>query len=368
MTIPLRTIALIAFTLATGNVNVSAIEIAPSARGWEPGAGRFRMQITQCVIAKFSKRIPPCEPPAAADRTEDADARATSLRKRALFFIEIQSFPEARRELDAFLLLQPDSAEARHLSARLALTMGNIALAGTEIAIARRLSPNNPDVHATYAEQLEARPAAYEALREFDAILDRWPDHAFSRIRRAQLLLSHNKPLDALRDLDLLVSGKHPAIEHFNLRAVANLKVGQPLRAIEDYTAALQRAPGAHHLLSGRARAYEQVGDDDAALRDLSAALDDPALRSIPPRELGELLMQRAFILLRSKRFDEAVADVTAALVKGGTPSVLRAQVFLRQNGFPDVPLDGRNSEALGQVLKACLGLNACFQGITRKI
>jgi hypothetical protein len=47
---------------------------------------------------------------------------------------------------------------------------------------------------------------------------------------------------------------------------------------------------------------------------------------------------------------------------------VLRVQVFLRGNGFPDVPLDGRDSPALRHAIASCFGLNACFQGVIKSI
>jgi tetratricopeptide (TPR) repeat protein len=366
----LRTIA-VALALMLSAADARAIEVAPSARGWEPGSGRLRMQITPCVIAKFSKRAPPCEPPAVYEG-QIAEERAAAHLKRAQFFIEIQSYPDARRELDTVLALQSETAETRHLSARLALTTGDIDRAGTDIAAAMRLAPEDVNIRATYAELLYSRSAPHEALREFSAVIEKSPTHAFARLRRAQLMLRFDRPLDALRDLDLLPSGAQPANEHLELRAIANIRLGQPQRAVADYTAALQAVPRAPHLLAGRAKAYERAGDDTAALRDLDTVLGrvrgGDTARALDGQQLAKLLVQRATILVRSKRFDEAADDITAALAAGGIPMMLRMQIFLRQNGFPDVPLDGRDSGALREAIKSCFSRNACFEGIARSI
>jgi hypothetical protein len=56
------------------------------------------------------------------------------------------------------------------------------------------------------------------------------------------------------------------------------------------------------------------------------------------------------------------------SIEQGGKSSVLRAEVFLRANGFPDVGLDGKESETLRRALTACFGLNGCFDRIRRAI
>jgi hypothetical protein len=68
---------------------------------------------------------------------------------------------------------------------------------------------------------------------------------------------------------------------------------------------------------------------------------------------------------MRMKRFAEAAAEAVGALGAGGNRSILRAQVFLRQNGFPETPLDGQASDALRGAMQACMGLNSCFEKIS---
>jgi hypothetical protein len=68
------------------------------------------------------------------------------------------------------------------------------------------------------------------------------------------------------------------------------------------------------------------------------------------------------------KRFADAAAEMASALNTGGKPAVLRAQIFLRHNGFPQTPLDGRDSDGLRESLQACFGLNSCFQRISEEL
>ena len=55
---------------------------------------------------------------------------------------------------------------------------------------------------------------------------------------------------------------------------------------------------------------------------------------------------------------------MTKAAEPGGTPSVLRLEVYLRQHGYPDIALDGRASDALVNAIRACFRLDACLQGL----
>ena len=65
------------------------------------------------------------------------------------------------------------------------------------------------------------------------------------------------------------------------------------------------------------------------------------------------------------KRFNDAAVEAVNALEAGGRRSFLRAQIFLRQNGFPEVPLDGQPSEDLRKAIQACMALNSCFEKVS---
>jgi tetratricopeptide (TPR) repeat protein len=303
--------------------------------------------------------------------SDDAADRAEGHRRRASFFIDVMAYDDARREVDAVLALRPDDPSLRHFSARLALTMNDFRRAEADIAIALRLAPDDLDIRATSAHIMDARPAPVEALEQFNEIIAKSPTYLYARGQRARLLMRLHRHREALPDLDFLLSGDAPRTEYFEVRAAVYMVLNMPKRAVADYTMALQDRPDASYLLTERATAYERAGDDATALGDLDKLIpgaDGRAKYAIGGDQLAKLYIQRAFILERMKRFRNAAADVAAAVRNGGVPTMLRVQIFLRRNGFPQIPLDGRDSQQLHDALEACFGLNACFQGAIKAI
>jgi predicted Zn-dependent protease len=327
-----------------------------------PPAGTIQVANNPCLLAKYGQGRP-CDEPRLPD---DADVPASIAARlaRARFFIAMYELPKALNEADAALALDPADIPVRHLVARLAMSLGDMERAGREIATALRQSPDDADIGATNAVRLQIISARGAALREFGRVLAQHPDHAFSREARAKLLLEMGRPKEAAADLDVLLADEHPKPVLWSLRGAVDIALNQPQRAVADYTRAMEEQPGQLILLTGRATAYELAGDDLAALRDLDTILGPIGGRpnyAIGGDQLAKYRMQRTFVLVRVGRFSEAAAEITDALSAGGRSAILRAQVFLRQNGFPEIALDGHDSDSLRQALRACFGLNSCF-------
>lgn len=356
---------------ATAALGISSPALANGGTEREDlGAGPIAVTVTPCLIALKSRVGAPCsEPPLRAGGTRD-DNVADRL-ARARYFIDLQDFPKSLGEIDEALKIDPTSMVAAHMSARLGLTLMDFARAERDIAVARAAAPDNVDVRATYAMVLQTRGAGAEAMVELSAIIESHPDHLYSRLERAKINLAHGMAYRALNDISHLVAKYPTNFVYRSLRAQAYLKLDQPLAAIADLTAALETQPGAFPLLVERARAYERSGDDRNAVADLTTILGPVGSRpayAIAGDGHGQLLMQRAMILVRLLQFADAASDMMTAVSEGGRPSILRAQIFLRQNGFPNVPLDGRDSSEMRAALQACFGLNSCFQAILRAI
>ncbi len=116
-----------------------------------------------------------------------------------------------------------------------------------------------------------------------------------------------------------------------------------------------------------RAMANDDLGDDNAALADLNSLLgplDGSPNYVMSGNQIAQYKMQRALVLVHLKRFSDAATDAVSALNIGGRRSLLQAEIFLRHNGFPDVPLDGQSSEDLKRAMQACMGLNSCFEKV----
>jgi hypothetical protein len=82
----------------------------------------------------------------------------------------------------------------------------------------------------------------------------------------------------------------------------------------------------------------------------------------------NQLMVQRAILLAKLDRSAEAGRDLDVIVTSGGKRVVIRLQVFLRRNGFEDVPLDGKRTAAFDEALQACIVNQACGRGLVRSL
>jgi len=341
------------------------------------GAGPVAMRITPCLIAAKTGKGTPCPEPQMRNGGDAAEQVAGHL-ARAHYFIDLEDLPAAAAETDAAIAANPNVAAAHHLAARIALAMFNKEGAEREIAIARAQAPDDLDVHATYATVLEMRPARTEALAELNEVLQSNPNHMFARLERARLNLGPCNPCEtladlefALSDLDFLIKADPHSVIYLQMHADTLMKLGRPQDAVADLSAALVIKSGDFHLFADRVKARELAGDYAAALADLSAILGPvggPPAYAVGGNQYAQLLEQRAMILVHSHSLANAATDMMTAINFGGRPAVLRTQIFLRQNGFPETPLDGKTSPKMQTALEACFAFDSCFAAIKRDI
>jgi tetratricopeptide (TPR) repeat protein len=354
--------------------NASAVNLPVN----DPGAGRLPMHRSACYIAAHEHRGPLCSEPPLAGEGASVSARVRAHLARAVFAIDMQEPKKALGEADAAIALDGGSTQARHLAARLALTLFDIDRAEREAAIARKLAPRDPQIGTTYASILVARQANREAVGVLDDVMRRHPDYLFARKQHAVLFsylgecCSRGNYQVALKDYDYLIRRAAPDSGLLGQRAAVLIALGKPEPAVADLTAALALSPDNALLLISRAEAYAALEQDALAVKDYDVVLSEAApgvpLHVIPYDRRAKLLAARALSLVQLKRFSDAANDVVAAISVGGKPAILRAQVLLRRHGFPDVPIDGKNSAELRQALSACFGLKACYQPVMQAI
>ncbi len=335
----------------------------------DPGAGPIEVRITACLIANRAHRGTPCPEPQVSQSDDKAERVASHL-ARAWYFIDMQELDKARAEADLALGIDPDAQKARHLSARLSLTMGDLPRANADLALALKQAPDDLDVQTTHAMLLQSRAADLQSLRELQAIILKDRDHLYAREQAAQLLMKFGRYEVAIANFSFVLE-RRQTTNLLAQRAQAFLALGRPQSAVADLSAALERDPDRPDLVTARADAYAQAGFDDLAVHDYNALLatDHGApVHVMFDNDRAKLLVKRAFSQVHLRRFDGAASDVIAAISLGGMPAILRAQVLLRRNGFSDVALDGRDSTSLRAALSACFGLDACFQGIMKAI
>jgi tetratricopeptide (TPR) repeat protein len=324
--------------------------------------------MTPCLLAKY-KSGPVCDPPVISDTAGKKEQVAARI-ARAHFFADMQQLPLAVAEMEAALKLDTDNADVRHLLARLALSTGDYASAERELNAALKRRPNDPNIRATRAAYLEINGTANDAVHEYTRVLAIDPRNRFSRTSRADIHLRYGQFRAAIYDLDtLLIEHLDPAL--LVKRASALLALNEPAKAIDDYSASLEIDPGRFHILVERANAFLSLGNDEAALRDLDTILGPVGGKpnyAIAGAELAKMRFQRANILRRLKRHADAATDAMSAVSGEGVPAVLRAQTFLRRNGFPETPLDGKESDQLKAALRACFGINSCFDKLSETL
>jgi tetratricopeptide (TPR) repeat protein len=335
------------------------------AQDARPMSGPLHHRMTPCLLAKHNGGQP-CEPPKLVEGA-DSKAQSAARKERAYFFADLQQLPLAQVEAEEALKLDQNDAEARHLLARLAMSTGDFLRADSELKLALELKPQDPDIRASRAQFLEVRRAEKEAIAEYSHVLAIQPSNRFSRLARAKLHHRRGEYAAAIYDLDLLIADKQDA-GLLSMRAIAYLATDEPGKALDDFNQSLKLDPNRYNLLVGRINANILLGNDEAALQDLDAVLGpigEKPKYAIGGNELANFRLQRAFAMGRLKRYADAAADALDAILAGGTKAVLKAQVFLRQNGFPETPLDGKDSEALKTSLQACFGLNSCFEKLS---
>jgi Tfp pilus assembly protein PilF len=344
----------------------------------DPGAGPVTGRLTKCLIAHHQGHDEVCPEPTLAPDHASRSKRVASRLARANYYIEIQQLEKALSETDAAIAADPDNAGAHHLAARLLMILGDTERLQREVILARKQAPNDPAIRVTYAIMLQGRQGSFESLKELQAIVSSHPHYLFAREQLALLLMrlgqsnSERRYYEAaLAQYDFIIRQSRPDPNLLARRAEALLASGEPKTAASDLTEALKLDPDRSDLLLARANAYVVAEMDERAVSDfnlLLAITDGTPRYPLPENDRAVLLTKRANAFVRLHRFGEAADDVIAALNFGGARAVLRAQVFLRGNGFPNTPIDGKDSPTLRESVRACFGLNACFQGIMQSI
>ncbi len=84
--------------------------------------------------------------------------------------------------------------------------------------------------------------------------------------------------------------------------------------------------------------------------------------------EVTDLYTLRAMLLARLGHREKALQDLDAIVREGDRRAILRLQVYLRNNGFPDVPIDGKRTNGFDDAIVACFLDKACGRGVASPI
>lgn len=329
-----------------------------------------------CVVKQYAVAYEQCVPaPAAADAP--AATRTKAFVDRAVVLVYLHRWEEAVQAIDSAIASGGGSSvETLHFASRLALSAwmarsqpSLLDKARSYSASALQLAPDESDVQATRAFLIEKTGSADAAIAAYGSIITARPDHAFALERRGMLQARLGKFEAAIVDLGAAIEILPDKHQLRRERAKLYGNVAKPREALADLTFVLDKNPQDILAIAARSTFHRQLGDNEAALEDINSLVYGPK-GGLPfafgHDQLAGFLMQRAVVLADLRRHEEAADDMVRAVKLGGKRKILRLQVYLRQNGFDALPLDGVPSEALIEATRACFVELKCKQGITR--
>jgi tetratricopeptide (TPR) repeat protein len=289
---------------------------------------------------------------------------------RARELLSLGRVPQARDAADAAIKLDPRNVSAFKLRARFEMP-GNAAIAEANVNAGLALAPSDSDLLAMRATLHQGRHDLLGAMREANQAVKNDPLNADALWIRARILLADNKPEDAEKDLTKALDTEPNYLRARVLRAAVRMQLDRYADAVDDANHALKQSPGSVSALQVRALARAALGDLQGLVSDLTDVLGEPGQPTNADPSLAMfngLYIQRAMALVRLGRHADGMQDVATVTLLGGQKAILRMQIYLRSNGFPDVPLNGKRSDLFDDAMKACFIDQACGRGIAERI
>jgi tetratricopeptide (TPR) repeat protein len=304
-----------------------------------------------------------CDPPAIASDLP-ADVRSRQRVARAQQLVRIMRTEPATRELDMAITEDPANISALLLRARFRIP-GQPTEAAFDINRVLQLEPDNADALATRAFIMMGQDDE-AALRAATRALALAPANVDALWIRSLIAVRLGDTAQAQNDLDRAVTLEPDDRRTRMARAELRLQIGDSVGATNDLNALLALQYDLR-ALQMRAALLAAAGDDAGALADLNNILGPPGQRTLPGParpDLVNMYVQRALVLTRRGKPDDAKQDLETIVSLGGNRAILQMQVYLRGHGFQDLSLDGKRSDQLDAALQACFINNACGRGI----
>lgn len=243
--------------------------------------------------------------------------RCSLLSNRARVLSMLGRADEAARAYDALVDLDPTYGEYRFDRGNFRHGTGqdDAALADYDAAIA--LSLPFPEAHYNRAQLRSARGDTRGALADLGRVLELDPAFADAYVNRAGLLAAAGEADRARADVDSGLALDPGSPHLLSVLGQLELAAGRLDAAHAAFSAAIERDPGLAAAWAGRAAVWHERGDADAAVADLTRALD--------AEEDARLLYNRAVAFRAAGRRAEALADLSRALeLEPGDPDTAR--------------------------------------------
>jgi tetratricopeptide (TPR) repeat protein len=223
---------------------------------------------------------------------------------------------EALASLDALIALDPTYGEYHFERGNLLHLLGRDDEALAAYAEAQRLSLPFPELHYNRADLLAARGEEDAALADLDRVLELDPDFLDAYVNRAGILTARGDTAAAWPDVDAGLS-RDPGNPYL-LCILGQLETarGRAEAARAAFDAAVAARPGLVAAWASRAALHLEAGDPDAAVADLTRALEQG--------EDSSLLFNRAVAHRAAGRLEAARDDAGRSLeLHPGDPEAL---------------------------------------------
>jgi tetratricopeptide (TPR) repeat protein len=213
------------------------------------------------------------------------------------------------------------------------------ALAAAEKSFA--LAPEQPTVRLVLGRMFASNKRYEEAAKQFEVASINYVEH-----HDPLILFIEPHPLQSLAD-----------VYH---------KMGKPALAAETISKYIEKLePMAQYYMYYQIRAgyYESAEMYERAADDLKEAA-----KRAPTEFSADLIARHAMMLARSGSKIEAGSELRNILARGNLKSILKVQVFLRNQGYDDVAINGKYDELTSRALDACLLDDKCAPGVGQAI
>ncbi|MEQ1752520.1 MAG: tetratricopeptide repeat protein [Micropepsaceae bacterium] len=239
-------LALERYKVALADFNTSIRMNPHSARALENrGFVYLRMQQPEPAIRDFTRAI-------------QLQASSNTYSLRGLALMQLGRNDAALRDFDTALQIDPRNADAYRGRENLYESVMDYVQAYRNQQMAMQLEPNVAQDFATSGELLHHMGRDDEAIADYTRSIALDPSQSFFYNNRGNVWMARKDYARALTDFNKALSLAQYAAA-FKNRGDSLEKLGQPARAIEDYTRAFERAPSLLTRIA-RANAYISLG------------------------------------------------------------------------------------------------------------
>ena len=335
-------------------VCLAILSIEPAAATELGTAGPFRS-----IGGRICSSDACLPPPVDATLAREQQVRAHVA--RALALLDGLRVSDALVAFSDALAISPNDLQALTLRGRLSLTNGDVEAARIDIDRALSVAPQDADLLATRGWIGTGACRCDQALTDFNAALILKPTNVDILFGRALYYVGIHDTERAFTDLSASLSVAPDDVRARLLRADVQLARRDFNSATFDADKVLASDPLNFQALLIKAKARAGAGDDTGALESYTLLLDRSGVGlSLFEPQFRDAMLARARLFVKLGRFADASHDLQSILAQGGQKAILKLQLFLHDNGFPNVEITGVRSAAFDAALGTCFADKTC--------